>query len=1124
MATGIFINEIHYDNDGTDTGEAIEVVGPAGTDLTGYTLVRYNGNNGAVYTTPAVEGGLSGVLADQGGGFGTQVVTYPANGLQNGAPDGIALVDPDGNVLQFLSYEGSFTATDGPAAGMTSTDIGVLQGGSDPVGSALQLTGNGTVDTDFTWAATAGSNSFGAINPGQSFGGESQPGFNLSADSLALTEGGAAGSFTLALLTQPTAEVTVMLTAPVGELALDSATLVFTTENWNLPRTVNVTALEDSLPEGSEVLAIALTVTSADANYDDIDPVVVEVTVQDALPLTAIYDIQGAGHSSGFLGQTVSTSGIVTAVDSNGYYLQDAAGDGSIATSDAIFVFTSSAPAVTVGDAVTVRGTVSEFFPGGAATGNLSTTQISATQASATQVTSSGNALPDAILLGPDGRLPPTGVIEDDNFASFDPTTDGTDFFESLEAMRVTVQAPTVVGATNGFGEIYTVVDAPGGGLNATGLSDRGTLNIEPGTGGAGVTNVVGGDFNPERIQIDDDTGLFNQATPEADVGDRLTDVTGVVSYNFGNYEVLPTQAYGVAEDAGLARETTALVGVGEKLSIATYNVLNLDPKVEDINLVNGRSSSNVDDDVGRGQFDAIARQIVDNLHTPDIIALQEVQDGDGAEISDLVSAAATLQALVDAIVEAGGPQYAFADNPFIGNGTSGGQPGANIRTAFLYDPARVTLVEGSLRTVTDPVAQQTDTSAPFYDTRLPLVADFVFQGETVTVVNNHLSSKGGSTPLFGAVQPPLNGSEAQRQAQAEALADFVRDLQVADANANIVLLGDLNEFEFEEPLQALAGPTGPLVNLTETLPALERYSYNFEGNSQSLDHVLVSGNLVAESRFDAVHVNSEFADQASDHDPLVVEIALGQLALEGDAGADRLVGRGGADRLEGLGGDDRLLGRGGNDLLDGGEGEDRIVGDAGADSLMGGAGNDTMWGGADDDLVIGDAGADRILGDAGNDRLFGLADEDVILGGAGNDLLEGGDGADRLLGQAGDDILFGGLGADVLLGGTGADVFSFGGFEESLRGQSDRIRDFSVAEGDRISFVAIDANAMAEGDQAFAFVGEGAFLGGGQGSLRLLFGATGTAIQLDAGDGGEAEMVVLLVGQPALTASDFIL
>lgn len=161
----VFVNELHYDNDGTDSGEAIELAGPAGTDLAGWSVVLYNGSGGAAYSTRS----LSGTIVDQGDGFGTVSIAYPVNGIQNGSPDGLALVDAAGEVLQFLSYEGTFAALGGPADGSTSTDIGVTEGAGTSAGSSLQLTGTGTTYGDFTWAAPATS-SLGAVNAGQSFG------------------------------------------------------------------------------------------------------------------------------------------------------------------------------------------------------------------------------------------------------------------------------------------------------------------------------------------------------------------------------------------------------------------------------------------------------------------------------------------------------------------------------------------------------------------------------------------------------------------------------------------------------------------------------------------------------------------------------------------------------------------------------------------------------------------------------------------------------------------------------------------------------------------------------------------------------------------------------------------
>ncbi len=163
-ATPIFINEIHYDNTGTDSGEAIEIAGPAGVDLTNWSLVLYNGSNNTAYNTLM----LSGVIPDLVSGYGVVVFNYAANGLQNGSPDAIALVNATGNVVQFLSYEGVVTAVGGAANAMVSVDIGVSENGTGAVGTSLQLTGNGTEYEHFTWNGAA-SNSFAMLNPGQSF-------------------------------------------------------------------------------------------------------------------------------------------------------------------------------------------------------------------------------------------------------------------------------------------------------------------------------------------------------------------------------------------------------------------------------------------------------------------------------------------------------------------------------------------------------------------------------------------------------------------------------------------------------------------------------------------------------------------------------------------------------------------------------------------------------------------------------------------------------------------------------------------------------------------------------------------------------------------------------------------
>jgi len=159
-----WINEFHYDNTGGDTLEFVEIAGPAGTDLSGWRVIGYNGNGGGMYKTV----NLSGSLPAQGASTGT--LGFAFTSMQNGAPDGLALVDPADMVVQFLSYEGAFVATDGPADGMSSSDVGIRETSSTSVGFSLQLEGSGSSYADFAWAGPIAGTQ-GQPNTGQEFTG-----------------------------------------------------------------------------------------------------------------------------------------------------------------------------------------------------------------------------------------------------------------------------------------------------------------------------------------------------------------------------------------------------------------------------------------------------------------------------------------------------------------------------------------------------------------------------------------------------------------------------------------------------------------------------------------------------------------------------------------------------------------------------------------------------------------------------------------------------------------------------------------------------------------------------------------------------------------------------------------
>jgi hypothetical protein len=618
---------------------------------------------------------------------------------------------------------------------------------------------------------------------------------------------------------------------------------------------------------------------------------------------TEIWQIQGASHLSPLDGENVfGVEGIVTARSSSGFWMTDSTPDADPATSDGIFVFRGVGA---VGDHVSVSGIVDEFRSGGSGgTTNLTTTEIVSPTVT---VLSHDNALPTTII-GVD-RVPPTSIIDDDSTtsveasdATFDPSTDGIDFWESLEGMRLDVRDAVAVGPTNAFGEVAVVSQLQvGAGIR----TPRGGMLVRA-LGAAG--DYRPGDFNPERLILDD--VLAN--TPDVNTGDEFTiDPVGVLDYSFGNFKLLVTADPG-RTDNGLVREVTSVAGPHD-LRVATFNVENL---------------SAIDPD---GKVNQLAAQIVGNLRSPDLIAIEEMQDNNGAATNNgVVAADLSWQRLISAIAAAGGPDYQYRQIDPVNN-ADGGAPGGNIRVGFLFNSERglqfVDRAGGTATTDTDVVTTPNrkgarltvspgrvlpDPAGPwasaFTDTRKSLAGEFRWRGETLFVVVNHFSSKGDDRPLFGRFQPPFRLTEFEsgtpedgwRHAQAQVVNEFVDEILAVDPSANVIVLGDINDFDFSETVGVLSGervaldpgPSMPdddgsgqtaatgappvLRTLFGRLPANERYSYVFDGNSQVLDQILVSQSLWdLGTTYDVVHVNAEFFDQASDHDPSIMSVAF---------------------------------------------------------------------------------------------------------------------------------------------------------------------------------------------------------------------------------------------------------
>jgi uncharacterized protein len=923
--TSVFINELHYDNIGTDTGEAIEIVGPAGIDLAGWSVVLYNGANGQTYGTART---LSGILADQGGGFGTAVLAYPTDGIQNGSPDGIALVDPDGNVVQFLSYEGVMTAANGPAAGMTSVDIGVAETASTPVGHSLQLTGTGATAGDFTWAA-AGPESFGALNGGQVFTGGGVSARinefhydNAGADvgeriEIRVTAGtdlegwtvvlynGSNGATYSPLLQLSAGTVTsggdgfdyVTLDAPgLQNGAPDGFALVdpdgqvveFLSYEGAMVATngpaAGMTSVDVGVAQaGTEPVGSSLQRSDDGASWfatlgensfgapngtDDEEP----EEPGEPTPLL-ISQIQGSGSASPVVGEYVLVSAIVTYTVGNGFFLQeeDADSDGDDLTSEGIFVFTGGSPNVAVGDLVELAGNVVEFN---------GLTEI--TEITDLVTVSGGNALPAYTEI----VLPSASA----------------DIFERVEGMRVSLvsdtEAPITVVENFNFGRFGEIVVSAGSQTQPTQIYDpqdeaaeiaalqaANSLNRLTIDDGVSAQNPIAFSYVPVPAAFDNGNGFldsgdeFTAAGPTIRLGAEMAaPVEGVMTYQFGGYAMLVDGTLPIDEATnGGARPQTVDLPESD-VTVASFNVLNYFTTL-------GSRGATTEADLAR-QTDKIVAAMLEI--GADVFGVQEIENNGFGEGS-------AMRALVDALnAEAAArgldATYAFVDPTGRGSGIVGTD---QITTGFIYDTRTLTLGVSDYFVFDDGVSQLN---------RPAVAASFTHNetGESFNTVVNHFKSKGQSG-INDPADPNFDQGDGQgfwnavRTDAANQLAAWIATDPTGSGDPDYLLLGDLNAYAKEDPVQALIG--AGYVDLIDAFIGQENaYSYVFDGQRGVLDHALATGSLadqvtgVAEWHINAdepglLSYSTQFNDPgfynddpfaSSDHDPVVVGLNLG--------------------------------------------------------------------------------------------------------------------------------------------------------------------------------------------------------------------------------------------------------
>ncbi|KAH7909912.1 DNase I-like protein [Hygrophoropsis aurantiaca] len=596
---------------------------------------------------------------------------------------------------------------------------------------------------------------------------------------------------------------------------------------------------------------------------------------------TSIADIQGTKFQSPFAGKKVTgVQGVVTAKSAKGFWISNVPTKGS-PVSAALTVYTNSSTdlsKVSVGDLISLGGTVVSYR----STTDKNGLSVVELQSPTSIVVHSKSAKVTPIVLEK-ARTPPTGPLSaldkgPDGFLSVpndassvdstnairQPSKYGLDFWQSLSGQLVTVPGPVAIDFNDRYGSFWVH-----GGWDITGKNSRGGLSM-----------VLGSDKfptpHPETVVIG--KPLDGSKNPTVSIGTTLSDITGIVQYEYNYFTILPLTAPKVKKAQSSVTPSTNITSSRDActITVGDYNVENLSP-----------TSSHMD---------AVAAHIAKNLNSPDLVFVQEIQDDSGGTNDGVVTAKTTLTNLVAAITKAGSKvKYSFVDIDPV-NDQDGGVPGGNIRQAYLYNPSKVSLVPGSKAGSAKDATKVTKdskgltlsynpgridpTNAAWKSSRKPLAAVWqTSSGKRFFTVNVQLTAKLGSSSTWGDARPPINGGVAQRTKQVQAIADFTKSILTADSKASIVVGGDCNEYLFTtsvfKPFSGLLTD----IDSVAKIPPEERYTYVYAGVSEQLDHLFVSDAIKARGvRAEHVHVNNwaaSLAKRASDHDPTVGQIKV---------------------------------------------------------------------------------------------------------------------------------------------------------------------------------------------------------------------------------------------------------
>jgi hypothetical protein len=627
----------------------------------------------------------------------------------------------------------------------------------------------------------------------------------------------------------------------------------------------------------------------------------VNVTVQAPASVTRIFDIQGSGLGvssvSPLNGTSVVTEGIVTAKlpGISGFFLQDETGDANALTSDGIFVFGSAAlPSVNVGDKIRLNANVNEF--------NTVTQLVSPSNI---QVLSSGNPVTPIDISLPE-------AMEGD--------------LEAMEGMLVRITSP-MTASQNFFQGRYGQVS-----LSAEGRLTKPTNIYRPSSAEA---MLLADENARRRITLDDGSSAQNPnpipfigQDNTLRAGDVAQTITGVIDHGLitasstgpRDYKIHPTITPVFSRDN--ARTATPLP-VGGNIKVASFNVLNYFTTFVNGNTASGQTgqgcslgnsvtASNCRGANNLAEFVRQRDKIVAALAAinADAVGLMEIQNNGAIAAQNLVDA-------LNAVMGAG--TYTVVPDPVAGTGTDA------IKVAMIYKPAKLSLVGNAL----------SDTNS--INNRPTLAQTLVTNnGEKFSVLVNHFKSKscGGATGGDVDAGDGQGCYNEQRLQQAQQLVQFIQTVQANANDADVLVIGDLNAYGKEDPIDLLA--ESGLADQIARFFGIQGYSYVFDGESGYLDHALANAAMAAQvvgvsewhinaDEPSVIDYNTEFKPQdlyaaspyrSSDHDPVVVGLSL----------VKSITGSNGRDTLVGSAGDDVMIGGQGADTITGGAGRDLFV------------------------------------------------------------------------------------------------------------------------------------------------------------------------------------------------------